>query len=63
MTDFQLKPVIEPTNDYNKAKKDVIQAIESIRKLNPREQEKLLEEIARMVENIMFLDLIRGIGR
>ncbi|NBH63012.1 hypothetical protein D1155_15335 [Anaerotruncus sp. 80] len=63
MPNFEAKLEVKPTDDYDKAKKDVIKAIESIRKLNPREQEKLVEEIARMVGNIMFLNLIRGIGR
>lgn len=36
---------IEPTNDYMKAKQDVLQAMESIQKLSPIERQRLAEEL------------------
>ena len=45
MEDYKLKAELEPTDDYRKAKKDLIQAMMSIQKLSPQQQQMLAEEI------------------
>lgn len=43
----RFKPAIgiEPTNKYDKAKQDLIQAMNSIRELSQQEQQKLFTEL------------------
>jgi len=43
----RFKPTIgiEPTNKYNKAKQDLIQAMNSIQELSQQEQQKLFTEL------------------
>ncbi len=43
----RFKPTIgiEPTNKYDKAKQDLIQAMNSIRELSQQEQQKLFTEL------------------
>jgi len=45
MDDYRVTVGIEPTNDYNKVKQDILQAINSIRKLPPQQQRLLAEEL------------------
>lgn len=45
MEEFKLTLGVEPTDDYKKAKQDFIQAIMSIQKLSPQQQQRLAEEI------------------
>lgn len=45
MNNYRLTVGIEPTNDYDKAKQDIIQAMISIRKLPPQQQQRLAEEL------------------
>lgn len=42
---FKLTMGIEPTNKYDKAKQDLIQAMNSIRELSQQEQQKLFTEL------------------
>ena len=44
MDNYRVTVGIEPTNDYDKAKQDIMQALISIRKLPPQQQQMLAEE-------------------
>lgn len=54
MNDYRLTIGVEPTNDYDKARQDVIQAMVSVRKLSPQQQRILAEEFVG-AENIAAL--------
>ena len=45
MEGYKATPRIEPVDDYKKAKQDLIQAILSIQKLPPQQQQKLATEL------------------
>ena len=45
MDNYRVTLGIEPTNDYDKAKQDIMQAMVSIRKLPPQQQQRLAEEL------------------
>lgn len=45
MEEYRLKPKIETIDDYKKAKQDMIQAMQSIQKLSPQQQQSLAEEL------------------
>lgn len=45
MNDFQFNLSIDPKDDYEKAKKDFIQAMNSIQKLSPQQREQLATEL------------------
>lgn len=45
MEHYKVKVNVEPTNDYEKAKLDLIKAINSLRALPPYQQEQLVKEI------------------
>lgn len=44
MDNYRMAVGIEPINDYDKAKQDVMQAIVSVCKLTPQQQRMLAEE-------------------
>ena len=54
MNNFKINLSIEPTNDYDKAKIDFLQAINSIQKLSPQQREQLAVEIFG-IEKIEFI--------
>ena len=45
MNDYKINLSVEPTNDYEKAKMDIIQAMNSIQKLSPQQREQLAREL------------------
>lgn len=45
MNNFQFNLSIDPKDDYEKAKKDFIQAMNSIQKLSPQQREQLATEL------------------
>ena len=45
MDHYRVTVGVEPTNDYNKAKQDVMQTMVSIRKLPPQQLRMLAEEL------------------
>lgn len=49
---------IEPTNKYDKAKQDLIQAMNSIQELSQQEQQKLLTELFGVARVAVALSLI-----
>ena len=54
MNNFKINLSIEPTNDYDKAKIDFLQAMNSIQKLSPQQREQLAVEIFG-IEKIEFI--------
>lgn len=56
----QFKPTfgIEPTNKYAKAKKDLIQAMNSVRELTPQEQQMLATELFGAEKIAALLNLL-----
>ena len=45
MDNYRVTLGIEPTNDYDKAKQDIMQAMVSIRKFPPQQQQRLAGEL------------------
>lgn len=45
MEEYKLTLEMEPTDDYKKAKQDLIQAILSVQKLPPQQRQKLATEL------------------
>ncbi len=45
MHDIEFKMSLEPVNEYEKAKKDLMQACIAISKLTEQEQEQLIREV------------------
>lgn len=58
MDNYQITVGVEPTNDYDKAKQDVIKAFDSIRKLPPWQQQKLAEELFGAANVAMLFRLL-----
>lgn len=59
MSDCRLSVGIEPEDAYEKAKKDMIQALQSTQRLMPVQRQKLAEELfgaAAVASIIQFLD-------
>lgn len=56
----RFKPIIgiEPTNKYDKAKQDLIQAMNSIQELSQQEQQKLFIELFGVTRVAAALSLI-----
>lgn len=57
MDNYKVSVGIEPTNDYDKAKQDVLQALNLIRKLSPRQQQMLAEELVGATNVAILLSL------
>ena len=45
MNDFDIKPTVDPKNKYEKARKDALQALDSISKLDMKQQQELFKEL------------------
>lgn len=58
MDDYRITVGIRPTNDYDKAKQDVLQAMESIRKLPPPQQRMLAEELVGTGNVAVLLNIL-----
>lgn len=58
MDNYQITVGVEPTNDYDKARQDVIKACDSVRKLHPWQQQKLAEELFGAANVAMLLRLL-----
>lgn len=64
MDNYQVTVGVEPTNDYDKAKQDLVKALCSIRKLSPRQQQMLAEEFVGATNVAFLLKLLnQGLGR
>lgn len=57
MEGYKVTTRIEPTDNYQKAKQDLIQAMRSIQKLSPQQQQMLAEELFGAA-NVMVLSQI-----
>ena len=57
MNNYRIKPELEPTDKYEKAKQDLLKAKKSIEDLSPEEQRALAQEVfgAARVEMVMKL--------
>ncbi len=58
MEDYKILVGIEPTDAYEKAKKDMLQALESIHLLTPVQQQKLAEELLGAAKFASFCQLL-----
>lgn len=61
MEEYKLTLGIEPTDDYKKAKQDLLQAMRSIQKLSPQQQQLLAEEFVGAANVAAFQELFRQI--
>ena len=63
MDNYQVTVGVEPTNDYDKAKQDVIKAFDSIHKLSPKQQQMLAQELVGATNVAILLKLFnQGLG-
>lgn len=63
MEEYKLTLGIEPTNDYEKAKQDLLQAIQSIQKLSPLQQQMLAKEFFETASNMALLKMFQRYWR
>lgn len=63
MEEYQLTLGIEPTNDYEKAKQDLLQAMQSIQKLSPLQQQMLAKEFFETAGNMALLKMFQRYWR
>ena len=57
MDKYKLTFGIEPTDKYNKAKQDLIEALRSLRDLPPQEQRVLAEEMFGAAQIAVAMDM------
>ena len=58
MEEYKITFGIEPTDEYIKAKNDIIEAMSSIQKLTPQEQQALAQEIFGAESVKLVMDMI-----
>ena len=58
MNDYKINLSVEPTNDYDKAQMDIIQAMNSIQKLSPQQRERLATELFGVEKIEMFRQVL-----
>ena len=64
MDSYRVTVGVEPTNDYDKAKQEVIQAMTSVRKLPVHQQQKLAEELVGSANVAVLLNIFnQAFGR
>ena len=64
MDKYKLTFGIEPTDKYNKAKQDLIQALKSLQELSPQEQKVLAEEMFGIAQVAVAMDMFnKYLGR
>lgn len=59
MNKFDVKLDIEPKDDYGKAKKAIVQAMEAISKLSPIEQDRLARELLDAEKYSFIISLLQ----
>lgn len=59
MDNYRVTVGVEPTNDYDKAKQDVMQAMASIHKLSPQQQRMLAEELVGAANVAALMNIFR----
>ena len=64
MDKYKLTFGIEPTDKYNKAKQDLIQALKSLQELSPQERRVLAEEMFGIAQVAVAVDVFnKYLGR
>jgi len=64
MDSYRVTVGVEPTNDYDKAKQEVIQAMTSVHKLPVHQQQKLAEELVGSANVAVLLNIFnQAFGR
>lgn len=63
MNDYKINLSVEPTNDYDKAKMDIIQAMNSIQKLSPQQREQLARELFGVERIELIRQVLSAISR
>lgn len=64
MDNYRVTVGVEPANDYDKAKQDVMKALDSIYKLSPKQQQMLAEELVGATNVAILLRLFnQGLGK
>ena len=64
MDKYKLTFGVEPTDKYNKAKQDLIQALSSLQELSPQEQKVLAEEMFGIAQVAVAMDMFnKYLGR
>lgn len=63
MYNYEIKPTIDPKNNYEKARKDVLQAMDSIQKLTQQQQQQLAYELIGIEAINSFVDLMNKRNR
>lgn len=64
MDKYKLTFGVEPTDKYNKAKQDLIQALKSLQELSPQEQKVLAEEMFGIARVAVAVDMFnKYLGR
>ena len=58
MGDYKLSVGVEPTDMYEKAKKDMLQTLESVQSLSPFQRQKLAEEMLGVAGFERFCQLL-----
>ena len=58
MNNYELSLSLEPTNKYEKAKKDLIQALKSFKELNFQEQHQLASELFGVAQVDFVLKIV-----
>lgn len=58
MNNYKINLSVEPTNDYEKAKKDIFHAMNSIQKLSPQQRERLATELFGVEKIEMFRQVL-----
>lgn len=60
MDNYKFTIGVEPTNDYEKARKDLFKAMDSINKLNVVERRRLAEEFFGVQAVVMIEKALQG---
>lgn len=61
MNEFKMNVDIEPTDKYQKAKLDLLQAIKSFESLTPDNRKRLIEEVFGVARVAAVMELINNI--
>lgn len=62
MNNYRIKPELEPTDKYEKAKQDLLKAKKSIEDLSPEEQRALVQELFGAARAEMIMKFLMSIN-
>lgn len=63
MNEFKMNVDIEPTDKYQKAKLDLLQAIKSFESLTPDNRKRLIEEVFGVARVTAVMELLNNINK